>query len=191
MKVTYTGVQKELPPKLQEKLDAKFAKVSKVLEKRGEKEVRVVVTTERHLHNAEITLPFYDHELIGLGSDADLFTAMSIALDKLETQAMKAATKWREKTRRADLGEETGEEETPEVAVKSSKASSSKGANGSAKPRIFRVNHQEDRKPMTLEEAVLEISADSRGYVVYRDADRDCLSVLVRRPDGNLDLIES
>ena len=28
-------------------------------------------------------------------------------------------------------------------------------------------------------------------YFVYRDAGRDCVSVLVRRTDGHLDLIES
>jgi putative sigma-54 modulation protein len=189
MKVTYTGVQKELPPKLQEKLDVKFAKLSKVLEKRGEKEVRVVVTTERHLHNAEITLPFHDHELIGLGSDTDLFTAMCMALDKLETQAIKLAKKWREKARRSDLGESTGEEAaTPE---KAKRAASSPSVKKSPRPRIFRVNHREGRKPMTLEEALLEISADGQSYLVYLDADRDCMSVLVRRPDGNFDLIES
>ncbi|HML17878.1 MAG TPA: ribosome-associated translation inhibitor RaiA [Bryobacteraceae bacterium] len=182
MKVTYTGIQKELPPKLQEKLDAKFAKLSKVLEKRGEKEVHVVVTTERHLHHAEITLPFYDHELIGLGSDADLFTAMCGALDRLETQAIKAATKWREKTRRALPGEAAESGAREETKLHSSA--------GPAKPRVFHVNHQEDRKPMTLEEALLEISADARDYLVYLDADKECLSVLVRRPDGNFDLIE-
>lgn len=182
MKVKYTGIQKELPPKLQEKLDAKFTKLSKVLEKRGEKEVHVVVTTERHLHHAEITLPFYDHELIGLGSDADLFTAMCGALDRLETQALKAAKKWREKTRRADLGE--AEEGANRETI-------SRPSSGAGKPRVFHVNHQEDRKPMTLEEALLEISADARNYLVYLDADKECLSVLVRRPDGNFDLIES
>lgn len=179
MKVKYTGIQKELPPKLQEKLDAKFTKLSKVLEKRGEKEAHVVVTTERHLHNAEITLPFYDHDLIGLGSDADLFTAMSIALDKLEAQAIKLSKKWREKTRRGEA-EEAEMEEVP------APANSPQG-----RARVFRVNHQEDRKPMTLEEALLEISSDGHAYLVYRDADKECLSVLVRRADGNYDLIES
>jgi len=51
MKVTYRGVKQELPQKFQEKLDAKFGKLSKLLEKRGEKEAHVVLTTERHLHN--------------------------------------------------------------------------------------------------------------------------------------------
>jgi hypothetical protein len=65
------------------------------------------------------------------------------------------------------------------------------GANGrGAKPKIFRVNYQEDRKPMTIEEAMLEME-NQQDYVVFRDADHDCLSVLVRRPDGNYDLIES
>ena len=44
---------------------------------------------------------------------------------------------------------------------------------------------------MTLQEAILEMERDNDDYVVYRDAARDCLSVLVRRPDGNFDLIES
>ena len=58
------------------------------------------------------------------------------------------------------------------------------------KPKIFRVNYEEDSKPMTLEEAILEMEAGT-DYVVYRDSERDCLSVLLRRPDGNFDLIES
>ncbi len=42
---------------------------------------------------------------------------------------------------------------------------------------------------MTLDEAVLEI--DARDYVVYRDAGTGRVSVLIRRRDGKLDLIEA
>jgi len=42
---------------------------------------------------------------------------------------------------------------------------------------------------MTLEEAMLEI--DGRDYVAYRDAETDRLRVLIRRRDGNFDLIEA
>src|ERR1700733_14191517 len=100
MKVTYRGVKQDLPQKFQEKLDAKFGKLSKLLEKRGEKEAHVAITTERHLHNAEITLQFYDHQLVGEGSDTDVYPAMRVALEKLETQAVKQRGKWREKARR-------------------------------------------------------------------------------------------
>src|SRR5437879_5091441 len=97
MNVSYKGIKQELPSKLQEKLDAKFAKLSKLLETRGEKEAHVVVTSERYLHHVEITLQFYDHQLVSEGADSDLFTAMTAALAKMEHQAVKQRTKWREK----------------------------------------------------------------------------------------------
>src|SRR5208282_1010749 len=46
MNVIYRGIGKELSPKMQEKLSAKFAKISKLVEKRGEKEAHVVVSSE-------------------------------------------------------------------------------------------------------------------------------------------------
>src|SRR5580698_1289618 len=106
MKITYTGIKQDLSPKLQAKLDSKFKKLSKLLEKRGEIEAHVVMTAVRHLHKAEITIPFYEHQLIGLGSDADVFTALCEALEKLETQAVKNRGKWREKHRRNETGKE-------------------------------------------------------------------------------------
>src|ERR1700694_3504142 len=119
MKITYTGRNADLPPKLQEKLDTKFAKLSKMLEQRGEKEAHVVVTSERHLHNAEITMQFYDHQLVGLGSDGDLFTALAEALKKRKKQAVKQRAKWREKARRSDPPKpaETGPAEQAAAAV--------------------------------------------------------------------------
>ena len=54
---------------------------------------------------------------------------------------------------------------------------------------IYRVNHHQKRKPMTLEEAILEMDKD-RDYLVYRDAETDRMSVLVRRRDGHFDLVE-
>jgi putative sigma-54 modulation protein len=179
MKVTYRGIQRELSPKIQEKLDVKFGKLSKLLEKRGEKEAHVVVTTERHLHNAEITLQFYDHQLVGVGSDSDLFAAMSAALEKLEKQAVKQRAKWREGRRHNGTGPASEPEPAPAAAREVTPAR-----------RVFRVNHHRQRKPMTLDEAILEMES-GREYMVYRDAERECLSVLVRRRDGNFDLIES
>jgi len=181
MNITYKGMHGDLPPKLQEKLDTKFAKLSKLLEQRGEKEAHVVVTSERHLHNAEITMQFYDHQLVGIGSDGDLFTALTQALEKLEKQAVKHRAKWREKARRSE----------PRKTAESRPAEQAPAAvDGDLSPRVFRVNHHQRRKPMTVEEAVLQME-DGREYLVYRDAEKECVSVLVRRRDGHFDLIES
>ena len=182
MNVSYKGIKPDLSPKLQEKLDAKFAKISKLLEKRGEKEAHVVVTQERRMHKAEITMNFYDHPLVGIETDPDLFTALSGALDKLDKQAIKLRAKWREKTRRSVTSKEAPAGKLVGVVASSE--------NGKVSQKIFRVNHHEDRKPMTLEEALLEMDKD-RDYVVYRDADQQCVSVRVRRRDGHFDLIES
>ena len=54
----------------------------------------------------------------------------------------------------------------------------------------YHVNHHQKRKPMTLEEALLEMDK-KRDYLVYRDAETDRVSVLVRRRDGHFDLVEA
>jgi putative sigma-54 modulation protein len=183
MNVSYKGIKQEFPPKSQKKLDAKFAKLAKLLDQRaGQREAHVVVTQERHLCHAEVTVQFYDHQLVSVDSDSDVFTALSGALDKLEAQAHKHVDKFRERTRRKGDG-------LADLAESAAPAAEPDGA-GKAAPRIFRVNHHKDRKPMTLEEAVLEMERD-HDYLVYRDSEKQTLSVLVRRRDGNFDLIES
>ena len=59
-----------------------------------------------------------------------------------------------------------------------------------ASKRVFRVNHNGRRKPITLDEALLLMDKD-RDYLVYRDAERESVSILVRRRDGHFDLIEA
>jgi putative sigma-54 modulation protein len=186
MKVTYKGMPHPLPAKIQQKLDGKFAKLAKLLDGRGEREAHIMVAQERKMCRAEVTIQFYDHQLVGNGSDGDLFTALSIALEKLDTQAVKQRGKWRETHRRK------GEGMRP--PAESAAAAQPRGGDEVAAKRVYRVNGLGRRKPMTLDEALLEMS-DNRDYLVYRDADRDAkregLSVLVRRRDGHFDLIES
>ena len=67
MNVTYKGVPQTLSPKVQAKIDSKFGKLSKLLEKRGEREAHVIVKEERGKIQAEITVQFYDHQLVAAG----------------------------------------------------------------------------------------------------------------------------
>jgi putative sigma-54 modulation protein len=183
MKVTYTGKQGELNPAQQKKLDAKFAKIGKMLDRRtGEKEAHVILTSTRHLYKAEITAHFYDATLVGVGSDADLFTALTSAVDKLEKQIIKYRAKWRD-TKRGPKNS-IGKQSASTITATPVEAEDSK------ETRVHRVNHQSKRKPMTLDEAVLALDA-KQPYLVYRDAETDRVTVLLRRSDGHLDLIES
>jgi putative sigma-54 modulation protein len=199
MKVSYTGIKHGLPAKLQEKLDTKFAKLSKLVDGRGEKRAHVVVTSERHLHKAEITLHIHNHQLVGIGSDSDVFKAMSAALERIEKQAVKEGAKWRETTRRSDSIKVTSamEAEPASGLATSRKSAPPKAGNGHARrmatssdARVFRPDNHERGKPITLEEALLQME-DGRDYVAYRDADKQAVCMLIRRPDGHYDLIES
>ena len=194
MKIMYSGKTKEFTPELEEKVSAKLNKLSKFVERRGEREVHLTHQTERHLHRIKLTMNFYDHGLVGEGADADLPTAVNHAIEKLEKQLVEARTRWRDTHRDAKTvrsSKESWEYNSAPAGSEPAARVSKTGANGSGrKPKVFRVNYAEGRKPMTLEEAMLELERDG-DYVVYRDSARDCLSVLVRRTDGNFDLIES
>ena len=179
MKITYTGRQVELAPAQLKKLEARFAKVGKLLDGRKECEAHVILSLERHLHNAEATINYHHHQLVGIGSNSDLFTAVHSAIDKLEKQAVKTRTKWRDTKR---TPHKTGEDAEPASA-------SEHEAEGEPERQVYRVNHHQKRKPMTLDEALLAMDKN-RDYLVYRDAESDRISVLVRRRDGNFELVE-
>ena len=183
MKITYTGRQVELAPAQLKKLEAQFAKIGKLLDGRRECEAHVILSLERHLHHAEATINYYNHQLVGLGSSADLFTAIHSAAAKLEKQAVKARSKFRDTKRRPRKGSE------PAVATNPEEAPAAE-PEAEADHQVYRVDHHKKRKPMTLEEAVLEMD-QRRDYLVYRDSETDRVSVLVRRRDGHFDLIEA
>ena len=128
---------------------------------------------------------YFDHRLVCLGSNSDLFTAINAAIEKLEKQAVKARTKWRDNKRQPRKAASEAETEQPAagrgVRVAEPEVESER--------RVYRVNHHRLRKPMTLEEAMLEMHP-GRDYMVYRDAESDRVSVLLRRRDGNFDLVE-
>lgn len=197
MKLTFSGKTKDFTPELEEKFGKKLSKLSKFIETRGEREAHVSHRLERHLHKVQLSINFYDKALVGEGADADLETAMCDAVEKIEKQIVNIRKRWRDTHRdpaavrsskeQWEANGSTGAEPQPEPHAKNKVS-----PNGAVpKPKVFRVSNHEDRKPMTVEEAMMEAVHDREEYVIFRNVDKDCLSVLVRRPDGNFDLIES
>ena len=183
MKITYTGRQVELAPAQLQKLEARFAKIGKLLSGKRECEAHVVLSLERHLHHAEATIRYFNNQLVGLGSSSDLFEAIHGAAEKLEKQAVKARTKWRDNKR----GPRPAPREEAPAPVKAGKK---KAEPEPEQDRlIYHVENHKKRKPMTLEEAMLEM--DGRDYLVYRDAKTERMVMLVRRRDGHFDLVEA
>jgi len=197
MKLVYSGREAEFPPNQARKLDAKLALISKLLG-RSDKEGRVVLTRERFQHQAEITVNVWDHRIVAVGADADLFTAVSSAVDNLEKQLAKMRTKWRDTKRHKDSIR--GPEAEAPVNGASARTAPPKAAKKAAapgkrrSPKVFRVGQTETRdhraKPMTVDEAMLEIDA-GEDYLVFEEATTGKRNVLVRRKDGDFDLVES
>lgn len=182
MKITYTGRQVELAPAQLKKLEARFSKIGLLLDGKRECEVHVILKLERHLHKAEATIHYFNHQLAGLGSNSDLFNAIHSAAEKLEKQAVKARTKWRDTKRTPHKAVSEVETERPTKTEPDSDAGTER--------LVHRVNHHQKRKPITLDEALLQMD-NTRDYLVYRDAETDRIAVLVRRRDGNFDLVEA
>jgi len=180
MKITYTGRQVDLSKGELAKIEAKFGKVAKLLDGRDEREAHVVLSQERRQHKAEVIVRYHDNQLTGSGAGPDLFTACHGAIEKLEKQAIKVRTKWRDtkrtsRTAAAPVKDLPLEVEAPPASEK--------------KKRIYRITNHARRKPITLDEAMMEMEKDL-DYLVYRDASTERTSVLVRRRDGNFDLVE-
>jgi putative sigma-54 modulation protein len=176
MQVTYTGIHHDLPEKVQAKVDAKFAKLSKLLDGKGEHKAHVILSHEKRSFRAEVTVQFYDHQFVGLGKNEDLFKAMSAALEKLDAQAVKQRNKWRAVHRRQAKPPLTPPE--PKTAPKSDVG-----------PKVIRATPGR-KKPLTVEEAILVLGTTGT-HLVFRSAETENVAVLVRRADGDFDLIES
>jgi ribosome hibernation promoting factor len=195
MKITYTGTQDELPVKQRAKFEAKLQKLSKMLERKGEKEAHVIVRKERFLNCVEITINAFDHSMAGAGSDGDLVTAMNDAIEKLEKQVIRLRSKWRDTKRHKDKESLVSTPEPAASKINHRPAPKVKARpparEGNRKvPKVFPVDQADGRKPMTVEEAMIEMDP-SQDYLVFRDAETERLTVLLRRADGNFDLIES
>jgi len=177
MRITYTGKQVELAPAQLKKIEARAAKLGKLLDGKDEREAHIILGFERGRHTAEITVNYHNHPMVGAALNPDLFTAIHSAIEKMEKQAIKVRAKWRD-----------GKRAPREQAVEPSPPLEPAGRDNGAL-RVHRVDNKQRHKPMTLDEALLEMEKD-RDYLVYRDADNDRLSVLMRRRDGHFDLVE-
>lgn len=197
MKITFTGKQDKLNPSQERKLALAFARLSKLLEKRGEKGAQVILSTQRHLQNAEVRVNFYDNTLVGEGAATDQFTAIMDAVEKVEKQAIKTRSKWRETKRAMPAKHEAGMTGAavaatlaPEPAAPAKGRKAAKAAERAKPSKVVRASAKSNGKPMTVDEALLAMEED-RDYLVYRDAGTDKVHVMIRRRDGKVDLVEA
>jgi putative sigma-54 modulation protein len=179
MKIETIGRNVPVDDRLRGFVEQKLRKIAKFVEEPVE--ARVTLSLEKHLHVAE----FHVAHRLGLlqateESDGNLLDAVNLGVDKLVGQARRAHQKLVGKKRRAD--KQQGTLRWP-VEILDSGSVRDGGA-----PRIIESTHM-PIKPMTIEEAALQLEVSEDGFVVFRDSASDRVNVLYRRKDQNYGLI--
>lgn len=177
MTVTYTG-KLTLSNELDKKLAARYAKIEKLLGEGNGRKAHVVLDQQRHLQTAEITI---GQDLVSAASGTDHFTALMTALEKMEKQILKTKAKDRAPKRE-------NRDKFRVLAVPDFDAEG-EPTGDTVQRKVYAVEEPHGAKPLTLDEALLEL-APTMPYLVYRDADDESLRVLIRRPDGHFDLVQ-
>jgi putative sigma-54 modulation protein len=134
----------------------------------------VSLAKERGRIRAEVSLHVkHERFLHGAGTGPDAEAAISAAADRVERQAAKLKGKWSGRRRRR--------------AVPADGAIRPAAPNGGR--RIIRARRYAV-KPMSIEDAAAEIGDGTDAVIVFRNSTSDAVTVLYRRPDGHLGLIE-
>ena len=176
MEITVTFRHVDSTPALRSYAEEKLQRVvKKYLRHPGNAHVILEVAKDRH--TAEITLQA-DHESLSAKEVThDLYSAIDLAIDKLEHQARKLKERRRE---HKGPGVRTIDREVTSRVLD--------GTNGGP-PTVVRTD-QMAAKPMGVQEAVRQLGVTHDDFIVFVDADTDALAVLYRRKDGNYGLIE-
>ena len=177
MRIEFTGRHEEVPLEVRARAERKLRKLAKVL--RGITDVHVVFAADKHRHVAEVTVRSPRLTLTAAEESGDLAVAVTTVIDRLTRQAQRHMGKLRERKRRGRGRTAAASPTGPGVA-----ASRIESGPRVIRSRGFLV------KPMTVDEAVLEVGGSDDGFLVFRDAATERVSVLYRRKDGNLGLIE-
>ena len=178
MNIEYFGRNVQIDDRLRAYAADKLDKLVKFLQEPVE--IRVTLETEKHRQIAEVHVHHRLGVLQATEETGDLYDAVNLAVDKVEKQARRSTRKRIDKRRRADRV--NGRDTWPLAVVERA----SVGAGGP--PRVIR-NTRLQIKPMSIEEAALQLDGGKDAFVVFRDAAGDRISVLYKRKDNNYGLI--
>ncbi|MBN1203362.1 MAG: ribosome-associated translation inhibitor RaiA [Myxococcaceae bacterium] len=191
---------------LKEYAREKVERVNRLLDRAGE--AHVVLSLERHLHHADITIHSGSWVLRGREKSEDMYASIDLAMDKIERQLRRYKDKLKShhgKERvhhRQDLMKELGrvrhavfempedldaqqEQRAPEAAAPAQATTEA----AEPTPRMLRTTHL-TVKPLKVDEAVMQMNLMDNDFYVFHNVDSNSMCVVYRRKDGQYGLIE-
>jgi putative sigma-54 modulation protein len=180
MKIEFTGRQTEISNEVRRLAERKLQKVTRVLPRMTR--AHVILTADKHRQVAEVSVHSRNLDLSAVEVSTNPRLSVSNAMDKLLRQAQRQRAKQRDR-------KGAGSARRPAATRSEGSGDATEAIEAPDTPRVIR-NRRRAVKPMTLDEATLEIETRGEGVLVFRDARTERMRVLYRREDGHLGLIE-
>lgn len=184
MRLELTGKGIDITAGLRQLVDKRLERVQRLLG-RSMVSAQCVLSTQKYLNRADLTVFVAgDHVFHGVGEGRNWPAAMTAAVAKVMQQAHTQKDKWKDK-RKADAkktttrrrGAASGERESMPVEAAASAV------------RVRKIRYPV--KPMTVDEAAGLLEDNGEAFIVFRNARTESVSVVFRRKDGNVGLIET
>ena len=181
MRLDITGRHVTVTPALRQLITERLATLERVLNDAAVSAL-VILSKEKYRHRVEIAIHAKrDHSLSGTAEAASWVVAIRQATLKIEQQAKKLKGKWDSRKRQAAK------------VVRNRKVTATAAPEGVAPPspdapRVVRARYAV--KPLSIDDAVVQLERADDAFVVFRQADDDSVAILYRRKDGNLGLIQ-
>lgn len=166
-----------------ERLKAHAVKKSKSIERyiksdQDPGEVKFVLWSEKFRDTAEISINSRNLKATSSFETTDMYTAIDSAVEIIIKQLKKETDKKITSKRRSGAKSKEGNTQT--------QTSIDSGTGKSMNIRIQKL----PRKPMTVEEASLQLRVSDANFVVFRNSDSDIINVLYIDSRGQITLIE-
>jgi putative sigma-54 modulation protein len=178
MNVEITGRHVVITPAIRTYVLKRLRKFIKVLG--DDISFHVIIDVEKERQTAEILLKSKMLDLTGKGQTDDMYSSILIAIEKLERQVLKHKSKIiegkRQRAKAKSVAVKLG------IGERTAAVLSERRSNG--------VQEEEaQRKPMAVEEAVIELNHSEYPFVVFRNSESGTINVLYKKKDGTLGLI--
>lgn len=171
MNVNFTARQTNITPDLKQYCQRRLKSLEKFMGPL--REVDIILTVEKYRQKAEINIKARRTSLNVVEETHDMYNSLNLAFDNLEKRVKKEKEKSRERKRR-----KSREREIFSSPLKTEE-----------ERRIIK-SQDYSLKPMTLEEAILQLEFDKKEVFVFRKSNSEKWAVIYRRKDGNIGLVE-
>jgi putative sigma-54 modulation protein len=178
MQVSTTFRQMEQSEALKAYAEEKLDRVAKYIDEPVS--VQVFFTVEKKIrHIAEIVISAKGITTKASEETNDMYAAIDAVIDKIERQLKR----YKEKIKAHKPNTDGNGRQI------SRKVFDAESIEASAEPVVIKTR-TEIAKPMSIDEAVMQMDLLHKDFIVFSDADNNEINVLYRRKDGNFGLIE-